>query len=531
MLLISDISTLGAFVGVWETGTKIAVIYLTGRRFLGVYPAMKRSLPTTLSSSLQRSLAHLGMNIRIARLKRGITAAEMAALNGIHRTTYARVEAGDPMVALGIYATVLEVLGFDTPLGELASPFADREGQLLDLQRVPKRARKSRPSLPNPARISRRPERAVRIGILAVMSGPAGIWGEINRRCAEVTADMYNDAGGIDIGGERFKVEITCVDDRLTPAGAAEGARLLVEQEGIRYIIGPNVEQTMAAALPIAERAGAMLFPYSFTRSLYRPPHDNAVLAQVAGYQAAPFVYRHLMKAEGAQTIALIAPGTPEGLRQRQETAQIASSVGLRVLSRSATYGVGSDHLEEALAPAVAVRPDVLALSNVAPSDAARLIRRARDLGFKGFITTESAQDVEDLLGNLGSDADGLVMVGGASLPETRSPRMLDFMRRYVERFGTWNDEAGTKAYALEFVLGTLMVAGKRAVDDISHFKAAIPSFAIENPLATGRSSMAYFGAREFSHKRQVGIPLVVNTIRGGRLQTLFTRSAEEILA
>lgn len=231
----------------------------------------------------------------------------------------------------------------------------------------------------------------------------------------------------------------------------------------------------MSAALPIAERGGAMLFPYSFTRSLYRPPHDNAVLAQVAGYQAVPFVYRHLMRTKGVQTISLIAPGTPEGLRQRQETAQIASSVGLRVLSRNATHGVGSDHIEDAIAPAVAVGPDVLALSNVAPSDAVRLIRRARDLGFKGLITTESAQDVEDLLGTLGSSADDLVMVGGASVPESRSPRMLEFMRRYVERFGTWNDEAGTKAYALEFVLGTLMLAGKPALDDISQFKAAIP--------------------------------------------------------
>ncbi len=403
--------------------------------------------------------------------------------------------------------------------------------RILDLQRVPKRARSARRSPPRPARINRLPERTVRIGVLAVMSGPAGIWGEINRRCAEVTAEMYNDAGGIDIGGEKFKVELTYADDRLTPAGAAEGARRLVEQEGVRYIIGPNVEQTMSAALPIAERGGAMLFPYSFTCSLYRPPHDNAVLAQVAGYQAAPFVYRHLMQAEGAETIALIAPGTSEGLRQRQETAQIAASVGLRVLSRSATYGVGSDHLEEAVAPAVAVNPDILALSNVAPSDAVRLIRRARDLGFKGLITTESAQDVEHLLSTLGTDTGGLVMVGGASLPESRSPRMLDFMRRYVERFGAWNDEAGTKADALEFVLGTLMVAGKSALDDIRHFKAAIPDFAIDNPLANGRGTMAYFGARDFSHKRQVGIPLVVNTIRSGRLHTLFTRSAEEILS
>jgi ABC-type branched-subunit amino acid transport system substrate-binding protein len=170
------------------------------------------------------------------------------------------------MVALGIYANALATLGFDTTFGELASPFADREGQILDLQRVPKRARLTRQPLPAPARIPRCPDRTLRIGVLAVMSGPAGIWCQINRRGAEVTAEMYNDAGGIDIGGERFKVEVTCADDRLTSIGAAEGARRLIEQ-------------TMLAALPIAERGGAMLFPYSFTLSLYRPPHDNAVLA------------------------------------------------------------------------------------------------------------------------------------------------------------------------------------------------------------------------------------------------------------
>lgn len=62
------------------------------------------------------------------------------------------------------------------------------------------------------------------------------------------------------------------------------------------------------------------------------------------------------------------------------------------------------------------------------------------------------------------------------------------------------------------------MMAGKLAIDDVSHFKAAIPNFAIDNPLATGRGIMAYFGARDFSHKRQIGVPLVVNTIKEGRV-------------
>ena len=59
--------------------------------------------------------------------------------------------------------------------------------------------------------------------------------------------------------------------------------------------------------------------------------------------------------------------------------------------------------------------PDVLALPNLTPRDSVRLIARAREMGFSGPITTESAQDAQLLINAIGSRADGLVMVGGAS--------------------------------------------------------------------------------------------------------------------
>jgi branched-chain amino acid transport system substrate-binding protein len=146
------------------------------------------------------------------------------------------------------------------------------------------------------------------------------------------------------------------------------------------------------------------------------------------------------------------------------------------------------------------------------------------------YITTESAQDVEGLMSGLGRAADGLIVVGGACPPALRSPRMNEFVRRFTQASGSWNDEAGTKVYALEFVLATLQMAGRGSVDDIDRFKSVIPSFCIDDPFVTGRSSLAYFGTREFNQKRQIGIPLVVNTIRGGRLETLFMQKPEEIL-
>jgi branched-chain amino acid transport system substrate-binding protein len=499
---------------------------------------MKCDLTRTTPFAVRRSLEKFGADIRIARLKRGLTAEQVAESLDIHRTTYGRLEAGDPMVAVGTYANALYALGFGTPLDDLVDPRRDEEGMLLDLQRLPKRsrARKGRPfrfalsslSPGSPRAASR--DQVLRIGVLGVMSGPAGFWGRVNKACAEVTAEMCNEAGGVDIGGERYRVQIICVDDKLDPRLAAEGARRLTEEEGVRYIIGPNVEQTFTAAMPIVEKNRAMLFPYSFTRGLYRPPSENSVLCQIAGYQAVPFIYRHLIEQEGVETISIVAPGTPEGLRQRQDISKIAASLGLRVLSESSTYRSGSEQLEMAIPPALARNPDVLALPNVAPADAPRLINRARELGFRGYITTESAQDVEGLIRTMGPAADGLIMVGGASPPATRSARMNEFIRRFTRIAGSWNDEAGTKAYALEFVLATLQAAGKSAVDNIERFKSVIPHFSIDDPLVKGRSPLSYYGAKEFRQKRQIGIPLVVNTIQRGELRNLFVQMPEELL-
>lgn len=79
--------------------------------------------------------------MRIARLKRGFTVESMAVRIGIHRSTYSRMEKGDPVVGLGAYASALYVLGFGTPLGNLIDQRNDDTGLLLDLEKLPKRVR------------------------------------------------------------------------------------------------------------------------------------------------------------------------------------------------------------------------------------------------------------------------------------------------------------------------------------------------------------------------------------------------------
>jgi len=65
----------------------------------------------------------------------------MAERAFVSRNTVTRVERGDPAVSMGIYATVLFVLGMSERLGGMADSSTDRVGLGLDEERLPKRVR------------------------------------------------------------------------------------------------------------------------------------------------------------------------------------------------------------------------------------------------------------------------------------------------------------------------------------------------------------------------------------------------------
>ena len=99
---------------------------------------------TTLPMPVRRSLGKLGQDIRDARLRRRIPVAIAAERASISRMTLNRLEKGDPGVALGIYATVLFVLGLVDRLADVADVRHDAVGLQLEEARLPRRIRTAR---------------------------------------------------------------------------------------------------------------------------------------------------------------------------------------------------------------------------------------------------------------------------------------------------------------------------------------------------------------------------------------------------
>ncbi len=100
-----------------------------------------------LPLSVQRALAKLGADISAARRRRRLTSELMAERALVSRNTITRVEKGDPRVSMGVYATVLFVLGMSDRLRDVADAASDAIGLSLEDEQLPKRVRlkRSRP--------------------------------------------------------------------------------------------------------------------------------------------------------------------------------------------------------------------------------------------------------------------------------------------------------------------------------------------------------------------------------------------------
>ena len=73
---------------------------------------------------VSRLLNEAGMHLKLARLRRKYSSETVAQRAGITRRTLSKVEQGDPGVALGVYARVMQVLRLE---GDLALLGADDE--------------------------------------------------------------------------------------------------------------------------------------------------------------------------------------------------------------------------------------------------------------------------------------------------------------------------------------------------------------------------------------------------------------------
>ncbi|MBF0290006.1 MAG: ABC transporter substrate-binding protein [SAR324 cluster bacterium] len=363
------------------------------------------------------------------------------------------------------------------------------------------------------------------IGVLGVMSGPAAQWGRINRNCAEVTAALYNEEGGVEIEKQRYFIRLLIRDTEMNPEKAEQGARELIDA-GVRYIIGPNRDDTSRAIVPDLELKGAINIFYTSSIYLLQPPRSNSIMGMRPSSQSAPVMFRYLRDYQNVRSVGLVPFMDQDSMQQRNINERAALDLGLEVRHvdsfdfKNTYFGNNLSNAREVMKNMINEQPDLITFPGALPDDLPRLVGLARAEGFSGVLGATAAHEPARLIA-IGEAANGLYFLGGNPPEDSWSPYKREFVRRYRALAGEWHDEAGTKAYAMEILLRTLQKAGKRAIEDVEVFKKTMEGFSTQDPFLRKSRPLTYLDSGNFGQRRQINVPLLINSIQDNKVKTM----------
>jgi branched-chain amino acid transport system substrate-binding protein len=213
-------------------------------------------------------------------------------------------------------------------------------------------------------------ENVIVIGATLSLTGKYAQNGINTKNGYDLAARKINDKGGVKIGGKDYKLALRYYDDESSPARGAELAERLIEQDGVKFMLGPYSSGITQTILPVIEKYKVpMIEANGAARDLFTKGYHYifAVLSTSDQYLT-PVID---LAAEHAKDLGK----APESLRVAlaMENDPFAQDVRSGVLNDIERHGMQVviddqlppelDDMSVTLAKVKALKPDVLVIS------------------------------------------------------------------------------------------------------------------------------------------------------------------------
>lgn len=177
-----------------------------------------------------------------------------------------------------------------------------------------------------------------KIGAVLELSGADSAGGQLAQRGYQFWADTVNKAGGISVGGQKYKVELISEDCQSKPDVAATAAERLVTQKGVDALFGSYTSGVQIAMNAICAKhqipciAGSAESPANWTA---KPPFTFGIIPSVD--LTADKALKMIVETAGTKPVsaAVIGANEPFSKEAAMGFAQGAKEAGLTVTENS----------------------------------------------------------------------------------------------------------------------------------------------------------------------------------------------------
>ncbi|MCG5238318.1 ABC transporter substrate-binding protein [Azospirillum doebereinerae] len=249
----------------------------------------------------------------------------------------------------------------------------------------------------------------LKIGVVGGLTGPGAAWGLAIDAGAKIAAAEINAKGGLSIGGKPHTVEVVSYDDQYKAASAVTAVNRLIDQDEVKFILGPIGSASLLAIKPITERNKVILLSNTYTaKALENTGYVFRVLPTTQEYNAS-FIDWLKTNRPAIRSVALLSPNDETGWNSQKVQTEAYGKAGFTIAAAELFERQQTD-FRAVLTRILASKPDAIELDTTPPPTAGLVVRQARELGFSGQFTKFGGVNVAEIVKGAGAEnAEGML--------------------------------------------------------------------------------------------------------------------------
>ncbi|HSV81756.1 MAG TPA: ABC transporter substrate-binding protein [Ramlibacter sp.] len=253
-------------------------------------------------------------------------------------------------------------------------------------------------------------QETLKIGALVTLSGPGAPWGQAMKNATELAADKVNAAGGLEVAGKKYKVEIVAYDDKYQAGEAVTVANRLVFEDKVKFIIGPTGSAPALAVHPITEKNQVMTATLGFTNKALAADKPFSFRPVITTLEFAEPQIAWLVKQHGVKKAGGLFPNDESGQVIGRDLEAAYRKAGGDLVAKEFFERDRVDFVP-LLTRLLARGIDTIELDGNSPGTAGLIAKQARELGFKGKIVRTGGPATAELVNVAGKEVTEGMMV------------------------------------------------------------------------------------------------------------------------
>lgn len=325
------------------------------------------------------------------------------------------------------------------------------------------------------------PPATIKIGLNVELTGGIPVVGASCKNAAELAVAEVNDAGGLEVGGKRYKIELL-IEDNEDKAESAVAVAHKLNAAGVLLMIGPNASRN---AIPASEVAEANKMPMISPWSTNPKTTVDATTGQpkkyvmracfiddFQGVVAAKFALTELGSKKPAVLFDVASEynkGIAEIYKRTMEEA------GVPVVAFE-SYTTGDKDFSAQLTKIIQAGADSLFLPNYY-TEVPLQVQQAHKLGYTGVIFGSDSWGALELIQLCGTACEGYFFTTHYA-PDIATPKAQAFIKAYEAKYGKTPDDVAALTYdAFGLAFQAIQAAGKVDREAVNQALHNIPSY------------------------------------------------------